>query len=156
MVRSGAIALFALAIAQSATAQTTNCMTTGYGSMQHMWCNTTPAPDYGTNAQALQQSQTNFANSLAVAAEAIRERRAEEALTQQQAAQAAAQLQQAQNEQAQMQQQVAAFESAPGHERFDQMRPYMAEMIRSGRANNLQDAYTLAVAEHPGVSEVGR
>ena len=43
----------------AARAQSTNCYTTGYPPNQHLWCNTTPAPDSAAQQQ-FQQSEAQF------------------------------------------------------------------------------------------------
>lgn len=137
----GATGVGALFCATSAAGQSSNCYTTGYGQQQHLWCNTTPAPD-NQGAQQLQNSESGFANSLVYFIEAQRARVAEKRA---QAAQNAGDAQAV----ATVQGMIAAFQAQPGHERFAELRPVMGDIIRAGRATNLQDAYTLAAAEHP-------
>lgn len=132
-MRGGAIVVAASLIAFPAVAQQTNCFTTGYGDQQTLQCNTIPAPD-NSSAQALQQSEANFANSLVNLAARIQARRAEKA------------------ELAAYEQEVEAFAASPDHPRFAELAPDIEKLIRSGRASNLQDAYTLAVADHPEVT----
>lgn len=46
-------------------------------------------------------------------------------------------------------QQIEAFKAQPGHERFDELQDEMAQMIRTGYATDLADAYEKAARQLP-------
>ena len=133
MLRWFALAAVAL-IATPAIAQHTNCMVTGYGTQQHVWCNSTPPPD-NSSGQYLQQSEGRFGGALGRTIATWRARSAQEQAEREQAADNL--------------RQINAFEAEPGHPRFAELRPYMAQLLSAGRVNTLQDAYDLASAQHP-------
>lgn len=56
-----------------------------------------------------------------------------------------------QQQAAEMQRQIAAFKSAPGHEHFEDVRTEMARMMQAGLSADLQDAYDRAVWANPTV-----
>lgn len=56
-----------------------------------------------------------------------------------------------QQQQAEMQRQIMAFKSSPGHEHFEDVRTEMARMMQSGIATDMQDAYEKASWASPAV-----
>lgn len=51
------------------------------------------------------------------------------------------------------QQMVSEFRQAPGHEHFDELSPVMASLIESGQAQELDDAYQMALRTRSGTWE---
>lgn len=118
----------ASAIAQIAT----NCIVTGYGQQQHLWCNSTSPPPADPGYS---QGASNFGAALGYAIQqAAARRQAQADVTAQWDA---------------IQAQVQAFAADPRYPRFQELRGYMGEIMGAGRARTLPDAYAIAAAEHP-------
>jgi hypothetical protein len=54
-------------------------------------------------------------------------------------------------EQSELQRQIAEFGSAPGHEHFEKVRPFMGHLIESGQAKDMPDAYEKAIWADPDI-----
>jgi hypothetical protein len=48
-----------------------------------------------------------------------------------------------------LQREIAQFQSQPGHEHFEELKPLMASLLTSGAAEGLEDAYDQALRAHP-------
>lgn len=48
-----------------------------------------------------------------------------------------------------LQREIAQFQSQPGHEHFEELKPLMASLLTSGSAEGLADAYDQALRAHP-------
>ncbi len=55
-------------------------------------------------------------------------------------------------DQARVEAEVQAFAADPSHPRFTQLRLQMSELMRSGRARTLREAYDLALVASPDVA----
>ena len=56
-----------------------------------------------------------------------------------------------QREDQNLQQQVADFQIAPGHEHFDKVRVRMGALLENGEAQDMEDAYQQAIWSHPEI-----
>jgi hypothetical protein len=56
-----------------------------------------------------------------------------------------------QREEQTLQQQIAEFSTAPGHEHFEKVRARMGALLETGEAKDMEDAYQQAIWSHPEV-----